>query len=228
MARPPTARSARRSASCAVGLAAGIALLLGSAPPDAAKPALEGEHPAAGRFLVATEQVHGSFFQHSVVLLLSYAADGAIGLVVNRRTDIALEELVKGAVGGSGALYLGGPIAPGSVLVLLRAGSPPERAIRITGDVFVTVDPAILLDRTADPAAAKDLRVYTGYAGWSPGQLDAEIARGDWIVASEGADAVFDDAPAGLWKKLHLRHHRLLTRGGGALARLAGFTRPAA
>ena len=84
--------------------------------------------------------------------------------------------------------------------------------------------------RYADPGAvlhaAKDLRVYTGYAGWGAGQLDAEIARGDWIVASEGVEAVFDDAPDELWKKLHQRHHRLLTRGGGALPEIAGFTRP--
>ena len=53
--------------------------------------------------------------------------------------------------------------------------------------------------------------MYTGYAGWGPGQLDAEIARGDWIVAREGVDVVFDDAPDELWKKLHRRHHRLLT-----------------
>lgn len=185
-------------------------MLLGAAH-DATSSQPEVERPAAGRFLVATEQVRGSFFQHSVVLLLSYAADGALGLVVNRRTDVALQELVKGAVDGTGALYLGGPVARGSVLVLLRAGSPPERAMRIAGDLFVSVDPALLLDHTGDPAAAKDLRVYTGYAGWGPGQLDAEIARGDWIVASEGAaDAVFDEAPDELWKKLHLRHHRLL------------------
>jgi putative transcriptional regulator len=189
-------------------------------------PQPETEHPAAGRFLVATEQVRGPFFQHSVVLLLSYAGDGSIGLIINRRTDFALHDIVKGAVDGAGALYLGGPVARGSVLVLLRSGSPPGHAIRIAGDLFVTVDPAILLDRTGSPDAANDLRVYTGYAGWGAGQLDAEIARGDWIVANEGVEAVFDGAPDELWKKLHLRHHRLLTRGGSALPKMAGFTRP--
>lgn len=210
-----------------VGLAIGVALLIGAAP-AAKEPDPEVLRPAVGRFLVATERVRGSIFQHSVVLLLSYAEDGALGLVVNRRTDLALHDLVQGAVDGTGALYFGGPVARGSVLVLLRASEPPERAMRIAGDLFLTVDPAILLQGTADAAASKDLRVYTGYAGWGPGQLDAEIARGDWIVASESVEAVFDDAPDQLWKKLHLRHHRVLTRGGGAFPSLAGFTRPAA
>jgi putative transcriptional regulator len=211
----------------AAGFALAVAMLLGAAgAPDAANPQLEAEPPASGRFLVATERVRGSFFRHSVVLLLSYAGDGAIGLVVNRRSDVSLHDFVKGAVAGAGALYLGGPVERGSVLVLVRSGSsPPERAMRVAGDLFVTVDPAILLDRSGSPEAAKDLRVYTGYAGWGAGQLDAEIARGDWIVANEGVDAVFDEAPEELWKKLHLRHHRLLTRGGGALPEMAGFTR---
>ena len=71
-------------------------MLLGAAgsAPDAAVPQPEAERPATGRFLVATEQVRGSFFQHSVVLLLSYAGEGAIGLVVNRRTDVSLHDLV--------------------------------------------------------------------------------------------------------------------------------------
>ena len=193
-------------------------MLLGAAgsAPDPATPQPDAERPATGRFLVATERVRGSFFQHSVVLLLRYAGDGAIGLVVNHRTDLSLHDFVKGAADGAGAIYLGGPVEPGSVLVLVRSGSPPERAIRVAGDLFVTVDPAILLDRAGNPDAAKDLRVYKGYAGWGPGQLDAEIARGDWIVASEGVEAVFDAAPAELWKKLHRRHHRLLTAAPAA------------
>jgi putative transcriptional regulator len=207
----------------AAAVALGVALLMGaggSAPPA------EGERPAAGRFLVAAEKVRGSFFQHSVVLLLSYADDGAIGLVVNRPTELALHDVLKGAADGAGALYVGGPVERGSVLVLLRSGSPPGRAIRVTGDLFVTVDPELLIERAGNPSAARELRVYTGYAGWGPGQLDSEIARGDWIVAVDDTEAIFDAAPDELWKKLHLRHHRLLARGGSALPSMAGFTRP--
>jgi putative transcriptional regulator len=221
VARPGTARDYRRSAPGAVAIGLGVALLLGAGRP-APPPEREGpiaERPAAGRFLVATEHVRGSFFQQSIVLLLSYADDGAIGLIVNRRTDLALHDVLKGAAEGAGSVYVGGPVEQGSVLVLLRSGSPLDRAMRVTGDLFVTVDPALLIERAGNPGADKQLRVYTGYAGWGPGQLDAEIARGDWIVAVENTDAVFDDAPDALWKKLHLRHHRLLVR--------SGVTRPA-
>ena len=186
---------------CAVAISLA---LLGAAPT-----APDGERPATGRFLVATEQVRGSFFAQTVVFLVSYSESATLGLIVNRPTSVALHDIVRGAADDSGSLYLGGPVAPTSVMVLVRSGSAPERAVRVIGDLFMTVDPAILSDGAR---ADGGVRAYAGYAGWGPGQLEAEIARGDWIVASEAVDAIFDGAPATLWQKLHLRHHRVLTR----------------
>jgi putative transcriptional regulator len=210
---PGTGYGSRRIASRAFGFALGSTLLLCAArsAPHSSQPQPDAERPATGCFLVAADQIRGSFFEHSVVFLLSYGEDGALGLVVNHRSDIDLHDFVKGAVDGAGALYLGGPVGRESVLVLVRAASAPARAVRVAGDVYLTVDPAILLEHTAHAEAARDLRVYIGYAGWGRGQLEGEIARGDWIVASEGAEAIFDEAPDDLWKKLHLRHHRLIT-----------------
>jgi len=191
-------------------LALGLALL-GARPAPETPGSVPGAEPlAAGRFLVAAEQVRGAYFRQSVVFLVSYGESGAIGLIVNHPTDIALHDVVQGAVDGAGQVYIGGPVERSSVMVLLRAKSPPERAIRVTGNIFVTVDPALLLEHTGKSDAAGDVRVYAGYTGWGPGQLDVELARGDWIVASEALEPIiFADAPDGLWKKLHLRHHRL-------------------
>jgi putative transcriptional regulator len=188
----------------------------GSAPSE---PKPESEPLASGRFLVANEQVRGSFFDHTVIFLVNYSESATLGLIVNRPTEVALHDIVKGAVDDAGQLYLGGPVDAASVMVLLRGGSPPERAVRVIGDVFMTVDPAILLERAGKKGGVADLRVYAGYAGWGPGQLEAEIARGDWIVVREPADAIFDTAPDALWKKLHLRHHRILTRAGRGIVR---------
>ena len=178
----------------------------------------DAEPPAAGRFLVAAEQVRGVVFRHSIVFLLNYSESGALGLIVNQRTDIALHDVVQGAVDGAGQVYIGGPVERASVMVLLRANAPPERAIHVTGNLFVTVDPGILLERTGKPGASGDVRVYAGYTGWGPGQLETELARGDWIVADEALEPViFADAPEELWKKLHRRHHRLRAQAPAAL-----------
>jgi putative transcriptional regulator len=184
--------------------------LLGAAggPPTAPPPAPDVEKPAAGRFLIATDQIRGTIFHHSVVFLISYSGSGALGVIVNRPTEITLNDVVQGAREGSGTLYVGGPVEPSSVIVLVRAQDAPERTVHVADDVFMTVDPETLIERTAQ--GADGLRVYAGYAGWGPGQLDGEIARGDWIVAGAPTSSIFDGSPAELWKKLHLRHHRLI------------------
>jgi putative transcriptional regulator len=198
-------------------LVLGLALVGAGAAPEAPDSATGAERLAAGRFLVAGDQVRGAYFQQSVVFLVSYGESGALGLIVNHPTDIALHDVVQGAVDGSGQMYIGGPVEHTSVMVLLRAKSPPSRATRVTGDLFVTVDPAILLEHTGKPGAAGDVRVYAGYTGWGPGQLETELARGDWIVASEALEPIiFADAPDELWKKLHLRHHRLRAQAPAA------------
>jgi putative transcriptional regulator len=200
-------------------LAVALALLGAARTIPEAEP--DAERPATGRYLVATEQVRGSFFEHAVVFLVNHSDSATLGLVVNRPTSVALHDLVTGAADDAGSLYMGGPVAPTSVMVLVRSGSAPEHAVRVIGDLFMTVDPAILQDGAR--AGGSALRAYAGHAGWGPGQLAAEIARGDWIVASEAVDAIFDDAPEVLWKKLHLRHHRVLTRTPDAIALAAGW-----
>lgn len=203
--------SRRGGAAVALGLVLTLGCLLGAkngAPPDLAPEA--SEPPAAGRFLVATENIRGSIFQESVVYLVNYARTGAIGLIVNRPSDVELHEVVQGAVDGSGTLYVGGPVEHRSVMMLLRADSPPERATHVSEDVFVSVDPGMLLAYTAEHDAGR-LRVYAGYAGWGRGQLDREIARGDWMVVRSPPSAIFEEKPEELWKKLFRRHHRLLT-----------------
>jgi putative transcriptional regulator len=185
-----------------------LALALIGAAADAPPPLPDVEKPAAGRFLIATDRIRGSIFYHSVVFLVSYGDQGALGVIVNRPTEITLQDVVQGAHEGSGMLHVGGPVEPASVLVLLRAQSAPERAIHVADDVFMTVDPKLLIERTAQ--GADGLRVYAGYAGWAAGQLEGEIARGDWIVAGAPTGAIFEGPPEELWKKLHLRHHRLI------------------
>lgn len=167
--------------------------------------------PAAGRFLVASAGIRGSIFHESVVYLVSYSESGAVGLIVNRPTDVGLHEIVQGAADGSGTLFVGGPVDSSSVMMLLRAEAPPERATRVAEDVFVSADAAMLLEHTSS-AADGALRVYAGHAGWGPRQLDGEIARGYWLVVSAPTDAIFAKQPETLWEKLFRQHHRVLTR----------------
>ena len=158
--------------------------------------------PAQGRLLVATELVQGELFANTVILLLHYDDTGAFGLVVNRPTEVRPEELLddeEGIAGYTGTLFWGGPVHMDSLRALLRTDEPPEDAEKIVESVYLVSFEAALEQSPADPAV---LRLLIGYAGWAPGQLDYELARGSWRVLPGSDDLVFDGEPETLWKRL--------------------------
>jgi putative transcriptional regulator len=162
--------------------------------------AQDREAPARGRFLVATRQVQDSMFGGSVVLLF-HAGHGAMGLIVNRRTERRLADLVPDHPALSGRndpVYLGGPVGAAALIVLLRDDS---REDAVVGDVHA----AILrreVEEALDEPSARPIRFYAGHAGWGPGQLEHEIARGDWLVVEARPEEVFAQEPAELWPEL--------------------------
>ena len=168
------------------------------------------QRPAKGKLLVATELVRGDLFNETVVLLLHYDETGAMGLVVNRPTEIEPDELlsdVDAITDYSGTLYWGGPVRMNTVSALLRTDTPPQGAKAIVDSVYsVPID-----DGLADaPAHEGRLRFFLGYAGWSAGQLDHEMARGSWHVVPASDEAVFADDPRELWQRLTPpREHRV-------------------
>ncbi len=171
--------------------------------------AVGNPQPAKGRLLVATEVVQGEVFARTVILLLHYDEHGAMGLVVNRPTDIQPGEIVDDAESFSayrGAFYWGGPVQMNSLRALLRTETPPEGAEPIVDSVhLVRIDDEL----QEAPAEADTLRYFIGYAGWGAGQLDREMARGSWHVVPATDEHVFAADPRGLWKKLTPpREHR--------------------
>lgn len=179
--------------------------------------------PAKGRLLVATEQVRGEVFARTVILLLHYDANGAMGIVVNRPTDVALEEVVDD-IGVFGAyddtLFWGGPVQMGSLRALLRTDSPPPGAETIIESVhLVDIDDRL---KELQPAAA-NLRYYIGYAGWAAGQLDSELARGSWDVVSGSDEHVFAQNPTTLWESLTRPARHVTDKGVGFMPEARRF-----
>jgi putative AlgH/UPF0301 family transcriptional regulator len=169
-----------------------------------------------GKILVARRDARESTFAETVILVVRYNHGGTVGLMLNRRTQVpvsrALEPL-KGAGGRSDPVYGGGPVDLPNVLALLRANAMPEGAEHITGKVYL-VSTGTLLEKTLakrpDPA---DFRVYLGYCGWSPGQLESETSQGFWRVLSGSADIIFDSEPETLWSRLIERAEERIARG---------------
>jgi putative transcriptional regulator len=183
-----------------------LPLLLGPAPFAAAQ-------PAAGKFLVATRGLSDPNFERSVVLLVQHGQGGSWGLVVNRPTGVPLSKLFAGEPlleRQDGTLFAGGPVGAGRFLLLLRASHPPEQSQRVFADVYLGWTPAAL----RDARGISDCRVYSGYAGWAPGQLEAEIARGDWHLLPAEASLVFEPRPEQVWEQLARRMETPVAAGG--------------
>ncbi len=158
--------------------------------------------PGKGKLLVATELVRGSDFEESVILLLHYDENGATGLIVNKPTLAPptralpeFEELERYV----GNLYYGGPVGLNTIQALLRSGSPPDRSTHIIDEIYIV---PINEDLIEDSTDSSTLRLYVGFAGWAPGQLDEEMLRGSWHIAPASGEFVFEAEPENLWRKL--------------------------
>ena len=161
-----------------------------------------------GRFLVATEQLLDPNFARTVILILSHDEQGAMGVVVNRPSEIrlaeavpALEELRK----RDDRVFFGGPVALNLMIVLLRTGKQPPDSRRVFDDVYVTGSLKALRSALAQPSQSSRLRAFLGHAGWAPGQLEHEISRGDWRLADADPGLIFDTAPRDVWPRLNQR-----------------------
>jgi putative transcriptional regulator len=144
-----------------------------------------------GKLLIAAPSLF-DFFRRSVVLIVEHTEQGAFGVILNRRADADVTELVPdlGPLVERGApLWVGGPVAPDAIVVLGEFEQAELSAGAVTDSIGV-VDP----DGDADVLRA---RVFIGHAGWGPGQLDEELANDAWIVADLEPEDVF--AVGDLW-----------------------------
>lgn len=160
---------------------------------------------AQGSFLVATPGMLDPNFAESVVLLLEYSDAGAMGLVVNRPTHATLARLLPDVAwlqGRSEVVFLGGPVAPEQVIILVRSVTPPTPAEHVIDDIYATGSEKVLRGIVESEDPGEMFRVYAGYAGWAPGQLEGEVARGGWRLAPGDSATVFEVPSHDVWPAL--------------------------
>ena len=175
-----------------------------------------GHPPARGMFLVAAPALRDPNFARTVVLLLEYDESGALGLVINRPTEHSLHDMLATPLPNSEghAVFSGGPVELRRMIALLRSRAAIDGAERLFGDVHASGSMDTLRRVLERDGHAADVHAYVGYAGWSPGQLDAEIARGDWIVTPADAASIFDTPPRDVWRNLMRRNAGRWVRAG--------------
>jgi putative transcriptional regulator len=167
-----------------------------------------------GQLLIASATLVDPNFQRTVVLVAEHSDEGAMGVVLNRPSPVIAAEAVPilaSLVGDAEPVYVGGPVQPGAVVALAEYEEPDLAAAIAFADVgFLPAE----ADSDELAGTLRRVRVYAGYAGWSPGQLEAELEEEAWIVEPAVADDVFASDADLLWPAV-------LTRKGGQFALLA-------
>jgi len=160
------------------------------------------EEDLSGSLLVATPQIEDGVFRRSVVLLLHHDAEGAQAVVLNRpmeaRVDVVLPDWQE-HVTAPAVLFEGGPVGLDSALglVTVPGDSEPVGVKKLFGGLgLIDLDtpPTLVVPELAG------LRIFAGYAGWSPGQLEEEIVTGSWYVVDSESNDVFTGEPDDLWR----------------------------
>jgi putative transcriptional regulator len=180
------------------------AILVAAVAVSAALHAQDG--PARGRLLVASSDLSDPNFAQSVVLLLHYEDDGALGLIINRPTwvrPVSVFPELGFLDDYAGHVFVGGPLARTSIAALARGNAAAALSAEAVVDgVYMSGDLEALRGIAADARGEESLRIYAGHALWRAGQLDQEIEAGAWRVLPARNDLVFTAEPGRLWEEL--------------------------
>jgi len=158
-----------------------------------------------GKFLVASRDLNDPNFAESVILLLDYNEKGALGVIINRPTEVSLAELlpdVKALQKRQDVVYIGGPVAQQMLMILIHTAKPPPDAQLVFSDTYLVAKQTGLAQVLQSDGKRTKLRAYIGYAGWAAGQLDMEVAAGGWQVVPADPLFIFDRAAQEIWPEL--------------------------
>lgn len=169
-----------------------LALLLVATSP---MPAAADSKSVTAILLTARSELPDSDFADSVVLVMNNLGPAPIGVIVNKPTPIPVSRLfpdIKRLAQMHDKLYYGGPVEFGAVWFLFRASAAPEHAIQASDGICISADRDLLLQLLGREKPMEGLRIFIGHSGWAPGQLEEEIARGDWKLGRAESNAIFN------------------------------------
>lgn len=158
--------------------------------------------PRSAIVLTARDGLPDPNFESSIVLVANNVASGPFGIILNRPTRVTLGQLFPDIANmplHDERVYFGGPVEIGALSFLVRSPTPPEHAVQIVADVYLSRDRDLLRTLLEHGATRDTVRVFIGYAGWEPDQLENEIGRGDWKGTPATADTIFAPGPEHPW-----------------------------
>jgi putative transcriptional regulator len=157
--------------------------------------------PVPGRLLIAEPFLKDTNFSRSVILLCEHGVEGSVGFVLNHLTQLTLGDLLPELYPAKADIYDGGPVQTDTLHMLHRmpdvlGGNEIAPGIYWGGSYDILQE--VLHDNLYNPAK---LKLFVGYSGWSPGQLDKELTEGSWFVADLSGPILFDTKAEDIWKE---------------------------
>ncbi len=167
--------------------------------------------PKQGRVLIAEPFLPGDFFSRSTVLLVQCSEEGDVGFILNKPTDLLVKDLFKGFPEFDANAFLGGPVSNDKLFFLHTLGDKISDSLQVSGDLFWSgnFDHLTALI-SAGLVEEQEVRFFLGYAGWSAGQLAAEIADHSWVVIEPTVETILS-SDENFW------HESIQSIGGNAL-----------
>jgi len=156
-----------------------------------------------GQLLLDGGKLAGSFFHRTVVLVCEHNAEGALGLVLNRASENKVGEMIVADLPDGlkeQTLFLGGPVQPAALSFLHSDAFIPDA--NVIANLSVGHSLESLVDIGESFSSTQKVKIFAGYSGWSPGQLEEEMKRGAWLVHPASLDLVFKIEPKNLWQKI--------------------------
>jgi putative transcriptional regulator len=153
-----------------------------------------------GQLILDNGKLRGSFFHRTVILICQHDSEGAFGLVLNRSTSNKVGEAVVANLPDTlkeSPLFLGGPVQPQALSYLHNDTFLPDANVITNLSLGHSLDSLVDLGESFSPTVR--LKIFAGYAGWSPGQLDDEMKRDTWMTHPASLDLVFHTNPEQLW-----------------------------
>ena len=155
-----------------------------------------------GIFLIATPSLRDPNFRQTVILLCEHGDDGALGVVVNRPTEMNITEVLPHVpiLEGQGHMvFSGGPVQRNHLLIIYKTPESPEDTHQVFDGVYLGGNITILEDILKNPFSPDNFRTFMGYSGWAPGQLEAEMETGSWLTLPANSSLMFDRDHSRLW-----------------------------
>ncbi len=158
-----------------------------------------------GKFLIAGKNLRDPNFFKTVVLMVEHGEQGAMGLVINRPSSVGVSHALSEHFNlptMEDLVFVGGPVEPSALFIIHNDGVLDTSEREVVPDVFVGSSPSVfesIVAQVADGDHSLRFRIFSGCAGWGPGQLESEMARGDWHIIDATSLLTFHEDPYDMW-----------------------------